>query len=773
MALLTVVAGLVFSGASNTIWLYPCELDSSGIEISQDGIRQVWLWVPDGGAGSATIDGRSFSGASQNQKPKPANVWVNAGEIELKTGRVPAQLSETVAALVLALDPDFNPASGMGDMRAQNAPVGVRDARAETARNTNTVFTMPKFSSREQWEAFASRLRRRILLATGLDPLPERTPLNAEIFGRIQHPDYSVEKVRFEARPGFLVTGNLYRPVGNGPFPGVVNPHGHWKEGRLTTEELGSVPGRCITLARMGMVAFSYDMIGYNDSLQFEHRFGGPKEKLWGISPFAMQLWSSVRAVDFMQSLPDVDPERIGCTGASGGGTQTFSLSAIDPRIKAAAPVNMISHSMQGGCLCENAPILRFDCSNMEIGALMAPRPLLMVAATGDWTRETPRVEYPSIREIYSLYDATDKIETTQIDAPHNFNKQSREAVYRFLGKRLLGGGDKWANFTEPDFTPEKNDDLLVFPDKKLPDGLPSADDILRSIVASNKEKAEALLPKSPEDSARFKQNCGEALSIVLGTEIPNDNALAPERVGYEERRDKGYVVERWIIHRRDVGDSIPALLHRAWEPRVQDAVLLVHGKGKAALADSDKGGPGPLISALLAQGKVVMSIDAFLLGEHSSPWKRAERKIVGDYMDTFQPTEFGERVQDVLTSVSYLKSRRDLSGVVEVAGLDDGGMWCLMAAALDDRISKVVVDGGHFDVDDDDAWVARFYAPCLRSIGDVSAAAALIAPRPLTCFNASDSLSTKIASRYAVAGASASTSPAAASDEAIAKELR
>src|SRR5690606_37701194 len=149
-------------------------------------------------------------------------------------------------------------------------------------------------------------------------------------------------------------------------------------------------PARHITFARMGIVAFSYDMIGYNDSMQFEHNWGGEKEKLWGLHPFAMQLWSSIRAVDFLSELPDVDPERIAATGASGGGTQTFSLMAVDPRIKVAAPVNMISSTMQGGCLCENAPIIRLNNSNMEIGALMAPRPLLLVSATGDWTRETP-----------------------------------------------------------------------------------------------------------------------------------------------------------------------------------------------------------------------------------------------------------------------------------------------------------------------------------------------------------------------------------------------
>ena len=749
MAFCVMVAGLIAAGGPSVLLLYPYEIEPSGIEIAQAGTYHVWAWIPDDVKAVMTLAGKELSAEPRIEKKKGIQVWVKAGEMELKMGKIEARLGENIAALALSTDGAFDPSRAMGNMQVFDRPEAARDLRAETAKHTDTVFTMPVFASRDEWEAYAARLRKRILLSCGLLPLPERTPLKANISGRIAHDDYTVEKVRFEARPGFLVTGNLYRPVGKGPFPGVLNPHGHWKDGRLANEELGSVPGRCITLARMGMVAFSYDMIGYNDSLQFEHRFGGPKEKLWGISPFAMQLWSSIRAVDFLQSLSDVDPERIGCTGASGGGTQTFALMSVDTRVKVAAPVNMISHSMQGGCLCENAPILRLNNSNMEIGALMAPRPLLMVSATGDWTRETPRVEYPAIRSIYALYGAENKITNVPIDAPHNYNKPSREAMYRFFGKWLLGEGDKWANYSEPAFTVEKKQDLLVFPDKKLPKGTPSGEEIIKRIVKSTKEKWQSALPKRKEDCEAFRKEYGDVLSLVLGADIPEVNALAPERVGYEERKDQGYVVERWVLHRRCVGDAVPALLYRAYGPEVQDAVLVVHGKGKAALADVEKGTPGPLVSGLIAQGKAVLAIDAFLIGEHNTPWKRAVRKQVGDFMDTFQPTDTGYRVQDVLTAVSYLKSHRDISGRIDVVGLEEAGLWCLLASAMDDRIAKTVIDGNRFDVEDDAGWAENYYIPCIRSVGDVETAAALIAHRPLVCFSAADSLAARITGRF------------------------
>src|SRR5439155_3027511 len=143
--------------------------------------------------------------------------------------------------------------------------------------------------------------------------------------------------------------------------------------GRLENTLEASVPGRCINLARQGFVVFSYDMVGYNDTDQFPHgdhgsHLGGPREDLWSINTMGLQLWNSIRAVDFLSSQPDVDPGRIGATGASGGGTQTFLLMAVDERVKAAAPVNMISSIMQGNG-CEEAPNLRVGAFNVMFAA--------------------------------------------------------------------------------------------------------------------------------------------------------------------------------------------------------------------------------------------------------------------------------------------------------------------------------------------------------------------------------------------------------------------
>jgi len=228
------------------------------------------------------------------------------------------------------------------------------------------------------------------------------------------------------------------------------------------------------------------------------------------------------------------------------------------------------------------------------------------------------------------------------------------------------------------------------------------------------------------------------------------------------------------VLHRRCVGGAVPALLYRSYGPEVQDTVLVVHGKGKAALADIQKGVPGPLVAGLIAQGRAAMAIDTFLIGEHQGPWKRTERKQVGEFMDTFQPTDTGYRVQDVLTSTSYLRSRRDFSGKIDVVGIEEGGLWCLLASAIDDKVGKTVVDGNRFDADDDEAWAQQYYIPCIRSIGDLETAAALIAPRRLVCFNAVQSLADDIQTRYnAVQAGTATVTPGPMTPDMILDALR
>lgn len=607
------------------------------------------------------------------------------------------------------------------------------DRRAVEVRTLNTLYSFPAPSSKEEWLARSQSLRQQILASAGLWPLPKKQALNARIFGKVERENYSVEKVYFESLPGFYVTGNLYRPLGkDGPFPAVLAPHGHWAYGRLENTELSSDQGLCINLARRGLVAFSYDMVGYNDGGHIDHylkqgngnrRAVSSQERefsLWGFGTLSLQLWNSIRAVDFLESLPDVDRDRLGCTGASGGGTQTFLLSAIDARIKAAAPVNMISHSMQGGCACENTAHLRLDTNNMELAALIAPRPLLMVSATGDWTRDTLRLEYPAMQSIYKLFGAEDKVHAMQVDAPHNYNRESREAVYAWFDRWLLGRPGK-EPAKEPNFSVEPLGKLLVFHNKELPAEAKTQEQLFAYLKASSEEQMQALRPRDTDGLLRFRETMGPALRHSLAAEYPQ-GVIAEPRFSF-----KPGAAEEFFIGRAKHGDRIPA---KIWMPqgggKPRAATLLVHPKGTAAFGRAG----GDLVEALLKENHLVMTIDAF-----NTNSAQANRDTSSSYFTTYNRSDDANRVQDILTALAYLKETGQATRL-NLVGLEEAGLWCLLARALAPELTRTAADVAQFDAREDSSFLRTLYIPLIKRAGDFRTALALAAPSQLLIHN-------------------------------------
>jgi dienelactone hydrolase len=342
----------------------------------------------------------------------------------------------------------------------------------------------PTFKDQAAWEARAEALRTQVLVAAGLWPMPEKTPLNAVIHGRIERDEYTIEKVYFASMPGHYVTGNLYRPKNRkGKCPGVASPYGHWPGGRFiwlsdadakkqidkgAEQTMNSarspLQARCAMLACMGCVVFHYDMLGYGDSTAIEHRegFDDVEATLRLQSQLGLQTWNSIRVLDFLSELPDVDPSRLAVTGASGGGTQTILLGAVDPRPIVSFPQVMVSQSMQGGCVCENAPLLRVGTNNVELTCLFAPRALAMGGAN-DWTIKIETEALPQAKAIYGLYGKTDLVDAKHFPFDHNFNQPSREYMYTWLNKHLNLGWESPVH--ERPFEPAPPEQLHVFDD--------------------------------------------------------------------------------------------------------------------------------------------------------------------------------------------------------------------------------------------------------------------------------------------------------------------
>jgi dienelactone hydrolase len=577
------------------------------------------------------------------------------------------------------------------------------------------------------WQDRKRHLREQMLVALGLWPMFPKTPLAPKISGKHNRDQYTIEKVVLETFPGFTLSGNLYRPINQrGRAPAIMCPHGHWDDGRVNPE----VQQRCIRWAKLGCVVFLYDMVGYNDSKPFTHAFLNDRLRRWGLSLTTLQTWNSIRALDWLTSLPDVDPARIGCTGESGGATQTFLLTALDDRIKVSAPVVMVSDTFQGGCVCENAAGLRHETDNVEFAAMCAPRPLIMVGAAGDWTAKTMSRAFPAIRGVYSLLGATDRVTAQVFDFPHNYNQTTRNAVYAFMGHWLLGIDDS-TQTREGNQQPEKPEDLFTFNAKEpAPRDRKSPAELEAYLIGIQRRLLDELAPAATNPT-RWEAS-RHLLATSLEHRVGAINPASEDLTGHEVRRisRERLTIVHSVVGRPSADDAIPVVRLLPAKPTGR-LTIIAHSRGKAALTTAS-GEPAPLAKALLSLGQSVVGFDPLFVGESVDPRSPASRRPSVVHVETYNRVVAADQMQDLATVVAWARLQPDVREV-SLVGQGLAGPQVLLARPLLEGLARTAVELEELpDPQASGPYPAQLDLPGMFQFGGFGTAAALTAPAPL-----------------------------------------
>ena len=614
--------------------------------------------------------------------------------------------------------------------------VHAEDARLGPLKDLNGTFPFPAPKSVQEWEPRRDFIQRQLTISQGLWPMPTKTPLNAVIHGKIDQGDYTVEKVYFESAPGFFVTGNLYRPKNiSGKVPAVVFPHGHWIDARFVyqsdkfvREEIATGQERfeqggksrfqsmCVQLARMGCIAWQIDALSDSDSKQFTseviHKFAKQRPEMnrtegWGLyspqaeanlqSVMGLQTLNSIRSIDFLLTLPEVDPNRLAVTGSSGGGTQTMLLAATDPRLALSYPVVMVSTAMQGGCSCENATLLRVNSGNVEIAALFAPKPQGMNTAN-DWTKEMATKGFPDLQKLYGLYGKKDYVTLQRGEHfPHNYNAVTRMGFYEVLNRHFKLG--QASPIVEKDYVPLPKEKLTVWDDAHPApkSGDPEFERGLLKWLKSDAQQQLLAAAKTPEGREHVLRPAIEAL---IGRPYAQAGKISfPD--ASTQWRDSHFRTQGKLLN-ATYAEEVAIDWLQPINPTGEVVIWLDDGgKGSARLPD---GTIRPELQELIDRGVGVLTADLFLQEDKKLQQTRivAGPREVPAYTFGYNHTLFAQRVHDVMTITSYLLSNRDASqpAVKKVSLAGFGKMGAIAAAArasTGEAIAKAAIDTAGF----------------------------------------------------------------------------
>ena len=618
--------------------------------------------------------------------PAPARVfavsWIAIFAFHLPAAAEPADTADQLAVL----SPDEQP----GELFRQylvNECDKLLDARREQVRGLETPEAV-----RERIE----RVRKDWMQAVG--PFPERTPLNGKTVGVIEADGYRIERVLYESRPGHHVTGNLYIPEGEGPFPGVLVPCGHSRNGKAS----GAYQSSCILMALHGFVVLIYDPIGQGERCQLlddgqpviwgttEHTLTDIGARLTGVCAANYRIWDGIRSLDYLISRPEVDPERIGCTGNSGGGTLTAYLMVTDDRILAAAPscyitsLSRLFHTRgpQDGEQNITAQVA-LGIDHADYLTMRAPKPTLVATATHDFFDiDGSWDSFREAKRLYGILGFGERVDLFEYPDRHGFSQPRREAVLRWMRRWLQGIDDAP---TEPELTLQTDEALQVTESGQVVKDFGGT-----TVWDLSLRRAEQLA----EDREAFwrdgsKEECLDEVRRLAGIRPIADKPVA-KSAGSVQRDE--YTIEKLRIE-RDGEPPLPGLLFLPDERDGQlAAVLYVDGRGKHVGAE-----PGGAIQTLVNQGHAVLAIDMRGSGETTPATTRHFRgnefplTYLGIHLGRPLP---GQRAEDVLAALEVLLEREEVDPEqVRLVGIERGGPVALHAAALEPRFTEVAIE--------------------------------------------------------------------------------
>lgn len=590
----------------------------------------------------------------------------------------------------------------------------------------------------EQWKKQREELRRNLRRSFGQFP-DSPCGLNPKCIGVVQRDGYHIERLLIQSRPDVWITANAYVPAKRaGKVPAVLAVHGHWPWAKIDPH----VQARCIGLVKLGYFVLVVDAFGAGERAVDPHAktyhgslFGAG---LWpaGVPLLGLQVYDNMRAADYLQSRPEIDPDRLAITGASGGGNQTMYAGALDERFKAVVPVCSVgtfqSYLTGANCVCETLIAGLTYCEEGDILALVAPRALMVINATRDslcFSVQEAAKSVAAAEPVFRLYGCQQKLRHLPVESKHDYNQPMREALYGWFDRWLRDRGDG-SPVPEPPLETEELNTIRCFPDKQRP----APFHLLPSFMH---EQAQARLAKLPQPAtkaqwqATAQQQRDKLRDTILGG-FPSPAPLAEKRVPIEpldNRKREQFVIDS------EPGMRIPGWWMPTHSPDGAAPIVVgIHPDGSSATMDQ------PAAKTLLQKPCHLVTVDLRGTGRTASPID-----ALGDCPDhnsarwsiwLGRPL-LAQWVWDILRTVDFAMhaAHNDSTRPVSLLGFREAGLAAILAAAFDSRITRVAAVQTLASYVTDRPFAGHRMAalvPNILSVGDVPHLAALVAPRHL-----------------------------------------